>query len=134
MARCVKREMRNAELTRTTSVAVVALFLVLSGHVALAAERAWTRSEILTIADAEAKRLGYDLEHLSTSFDVYNSKWEAYRAAMSIGATARSEQLKDRTYWAVYYGMKFATGDGLFVFIDRTTGDVITSLTHLAGE
>lgn len=35
-----------------------------------AAERQWTRSEILAIADAEAKRLGYDVEPMTVSFEL----------------------------------------------------------------
>ena len=37
-----------------------------------AAERAWTRSDILAIADAEAKRLGYETEQMTLSFDLWD--------------------------------------------------------------
>lgn len=36
---------------------------------AVAAERTWMRSEILAIADAEAKRLAIDVEQMSVSSD-----------------------------------------------------------------
>ncbi len=44
----------------------------------VAAERTLTRSEILTIADKEAQRVGYNVEGWGVSVDVYNSTWTRY--------------------------------------------------------
>ena len=93
-----------------------------------AAERTWTRSEILAIADKEAQRLGYDVEQMSVSFDVYNSQWRDYLKSLEgIGGLPDVQaKLKDQEYWAVYYSpMKQQLGGDLWTFIDQQTGDII---------
>ena len=99
----------------------------------VAVERRWTRSEILAIADAEARRFGYDLEQMSVSFDASNASWRDYlnRASTASFVPFHEVQAKltERVYWAVYYaGLEEAKGLFLWVFIDRVTGDVIEAL------
>ncbi len=92
-----------------------------------AVERTWTRSEILAIADKEAQRLGYDSEHMSISFDIDNSQWKEYVAGISQSTVAA--KLNGKSFIAVYYGpMKEQLGGDLWVFIDRSSGEVIETL------
>ena len=103
-----------------------------------AAERQWTRSEILAIADAEAKRLGYDVEQMSISFDPHNSLWILYQV------TPMEEKLSGHQYWAVAYSNlpgcaqtlvakarqmgdsgPVDTTELTFIFIDRHSGEFL---------
>ena len=97
-----------------------------------AAERAWTRSDILAIADAEAKRLGYDIDRMGISFDVYNSRWNemATNSAPDAAPADLLKRLGGRRYFAVYYSLmkEPMKGGDLFVFIDRSTSEVISTL------
>lgn len=109
-----------------------ATIMTLFGSRALAAERVWTRSDILAIADAEAKRLGYDVDHMGMAFDVYNSLWHE-TAADRAPETAPADLLKKlegRRYFAVYYSLmkEPMKGGGLFVFLDRQSGEVLGEL------
>ena len=104
------------------------LALSLSSASVLAAEKSWTRSEILAIADAKAKELGYDVEQMSVAFDFYNSHWHDYlrRATNFVPYPDIPAKLNDRKYWAVYYApIKDQLGGDLSVFIDRETGETI---------
>lgn len=95
---------------------------------ASAEERTWTRSEILTVTDAEATRLGYDVERMSVAFDVHNTTWESYHKTVEpVGGTAKQdEELKDRHYLAVYYASlnPMTKGGDFWVFLDLQTGQV----------
>ena len=95
------------------------------------AEEAWTRTGILTAADAEAQRLGYDVEHLSVSFDFRNSQWDGHTASFGVlrDLPRGIPKLRGHDYFAVYYAplVKELGGD-LWVFVDRDSGDVITFL------
>ena len=109
---------------------VLGIVLVLGQAGAHAEDTLWTRSTILAVADEEATRLGYDIEHMSVSFNTYNSKWRDYLASAQnfVPVPKVQEKLKDREYWAVYYappkrGMR---GGNLWVFLDRETGEIIT--------
>ncbi len=66
----------------------------------LAAEQDWTRSKILALADAEAQRLGYDIEQMSVSFDVYKSNGRDYLGAATNFETLPNVQAqwRDRDY------------------------------------
>ena len=107
----------------------VALLVTLGPMDVFAAERAWTRSDILVIADAEAKRLGYDVDHMGISFDVYNSRWNERTAndAPDTAPAALLKKLEGRRYFAVYYSLmkEPMMGGDLFVFVDRNTSEVI---------
>ena len=140
--------MWNDVKRRLTSTVAVAMVCGISG--ALLAERTWTRSEVLAIADKEAKRLGYDTEHMGISFDAYNSQWDDYRRSLrrvqvqdkSTGAFqplsaeeqekqehALLQHLENRGYLAVYYGpMERMLGGDLWVFIDRDTGEILKTI------
>lgn len=117
----------------------------------LAAERQWTRSEVLALADEEARRSGYDPELTGICLSVYTTGWESYSKSLQESAhilegrehDARlqayrekieshrrlMERLNGRQYWAVQYPPLTASrkGLGLYVFIDRETGEVIGS-------
>ena len=76
--------------------------------------------------------MGFDLEQRSISFDVGNRLWADYEARLkaSGGVPANIEAaLRDRGFWAVYYGpIQAGVKNGsLWVFIDRQTGQIITS-------
>ena len=103
--------------------------------IALAAERAWTRSEILAIADQEAQRVGYNVENLGVSVDFYNSLWTRYIETVKEsfkGEVIRQieARLNGRSGWVVSYRSPLGAAAktfGLFVFIDRDSGEVIGS-------
>ena len=98
-------------------------------------ERVWSRSDILSIAGKEAGRLGYDIKQMSVSFDSYNSKWNDYLGTVH-GAQPKQgiplsvkEKLENREYWAVYYApLKMMPGGDLWIFVDRQTGEIITTI------
>ena len=137
-ARNVEFGMRNdVKLKRN---GVFALVVVLGVMSVSAAERTWTRSEILAAADAKAKELGYDVERMSVSFDVYNSGWRDYLKSIGRTDAAIDSRLDGRTYFAVYYaplktrkaGVELADpalGGDLWIFIDGDSGEVIYSLS-----
>ena len=114
------------------SIAAVSMILLVAATANVsAAQRTWTRSEILATADKEAQRFGYDVEHMSVSFDVYNSQWRDYlKSRADDGGTPNVEaKLNGREYWAVYYGpMKAQPGGDPWVFLDRDTGSLIETL------
>jgi hypothetical protein len=117
-------------MKRLAASAVILLTATVA--VPLAAERTWTRSEILAVADQEAKRLGYDVEQMSVSFDVYNSQWRDYLKSLE-GAGGMPDieaKLKDREPLAVYYApmKRFQLGGDLWIFIDWNTGEVIETI------
>ncbi|MBI3996844.1 MAG: hypothetical protein HY352_04225 [Candidatus Omnitrophica bacterium] len=118
--------MRIAELNTLAAVALA----ILCSTPLQAAERAWTRSELLTIADEEARRHGVDIEQASVSFDGFNSAWGAYvERRKSIGLNTAAPELNGRGYWAVYYApMTPMRGGDLWVMIDKSTGEVIMAL------
>lgn len=87
------------------------------------AEAPLTRSEILSITDAEAGRLGYNVEEMSVSFDAYNSLWVDSLEKIGKGDRSSSDRfsfLKDKEFiLAVYYApMKRQPGGDLWVFVD----------------
>ncbi len=111
----------------------VALVGIMLGHALAAAQAdntAWTRSAILAVADKEAKRLGYEIDKMSVSFDTYNSGWRDYLASARnfVPLPEVQEALKDREYWAVYYAplKRGMLGGDLWVFKDRATAEIIT--------
>ena len=115
---------------------VPSVALALADTRALAAERAWTRTEILAIADREAQQVGYRTEQWGVSVDLYNSMWIRY-TEMVMKESVKGEvihqieaKLNGRSIWAVSYRspLDFAAKTfGLFVFIDRDSGEVIGS-------
>ena len=97
-----------------------------------AAEKVWTRSAILAIADAEARRLGYNAEYMSVSFDWLNSPWQRYLGSLKgVGGMPNLEaKLKGQQYIAVYLSAMKERRDHeqLWVFIDRNSGAVIDTI------
>ena len=115
---------------RITRNLLVLLSVLMGCSVAtvFAAERTWTRSEILAIADKEAQKLGYDIERMGVSLDIDNSTWrDDLKTSEQSGAIPQIEgKLKDRHYWAVYYSpLEEQLGGDVFVFIDRDTGEIL---------
>ena len=120
----------RSQLARSVTPLSIVMMLLSPGFVS-AAERTWTRSEILAIADKEAQKIGYDIERMGVSLDIYNSIYRDHlKTAERSGAIPEIEgKLKDRHYWAVYYSpLKEELGGDLFVFIDRGTSEVLGAL------
>ena len=114
----------------TAAAISLALVIGCGAAVAAAEDKVWTRSEILAIADAEAKRLGYDVEHMSVAFDLYNTQWEQFEM-QSVQNTPPPmvQALTGRDFFAVYYGpMQAQSGGDLWVFVDRHTGEIVTTI------
>ena len=120
-------------LSKKLLISMAAALLVATPSGAAIQERVWTRSQILAITDAEARRQGADPEKMSVSFDAYNSHWTSYKES-----TARAEKkamrndpasLKGHKYIAVYYASLKPVRDGdFYVFIDHETGEVLQSM------
>jgi hypothetical protein len=111
------------------SIAAVIIGMTLNVAIVSAADRNWSRSEIFAIADNEGQRLGYNIEQMSVSFDIYNSEWRSYLKSLTAdgGMPDVEEKLKGLQYWAVYYApLKMTFGGDLWVFIDKGTGKIIT--------
>ena len=86
-------------------------------------QRQWTRSEILAIADTEARQRGWDVEHSLVSMDVN-------------GPSAYSDnvpELKGRMFWGICYTPMHspAIGGPDCIFVDRVTGAAIYSASYL---
>ena len=117
----------RSKLTRSAISISIVMMLLSAGFVS-ATERTWTRSEILAIADKEAQEIGYDIERMGVSLDIYNSTWRDHlKTSERSDAISEIEgKLKDRHYWAVYYSpLKEQLGGDVFVFIDRDTGEIL---------
>lgn len=113
-------------------ILVVAALAILCSAPLQAAERTWTRSEILAVTDQEAERLGYSVEQMSVSFDSSNSKWHDYleSATNFVPLPEVQATLRGREYLAVYYSplhrpTDVQSGGDLWAFLDWTTGDII---------
>ena len=102
--------MRNA-------VATLAIALAFGAAVVSAAERTWTRSEILTISDAEIRRRGQNPEQMSVALGAF-------------GFEESCGKFHSLEYWTVLYRpLNTMTIDAdICVFIDRSTGEVTSSL------
>ena len=121
---CVRADVLTCGMLKR--VVLLAFVLLLGAATVAAAERTWTRSEILAIADAEAKRLGFNPESFTVSFNLDNSRWHEYVQGIqnSPGVPRILQRLKNRAYWAVYYE-PMTKWESLWVFVDRETGEVL---------
>ena len=113
--------MRSAEL----KVASLFSIVILGIPSVFAAERTWTRSEVLAIADAEATRLGYDIERMSVSFDAPNSLWNSGTRDYLLKASDMHQG-----FWAVYYAdfPEPRKGGWLWVLVGKESRMVIQTL------
>ncbi len=126
--------------------AVIVIGLLIFGVAAAASERTWTRSEILAIADKEAKWLGYNVERDSVSFHKDSEEFwnwlksmevleeEGYDFSKTGGGSWKEVRaaLSNRKFWAVHYddlGMP-THGGSLWVLIDRDTGEPINTIPY----
>lgn len=103
-----------------------------------------TRSKLIDkkktreISIAEAERLGYNTSLMNISIDENNTLWRKYSSSLNLttGATLLDEmpevknKLRNKIFWAVYFDPRNIEqhGGDLWVFVDRTTGDVILYL------
>ena len=106
--------------------------VVCSAPVILAAERTWTRSEICTIADAEARRLGYDPEQKSITIHK-DAGWLEFVAGTNLKDWDYSQvktEVAGHLLWAIRYDdlNEQTLGGSMWVFINRETGDIIATL------
>ena len=119
---------------------------VLSGSVSVAmgcrsADRI-SRIEAVTIAQAEARRIGYNFDPLVVEADEGNTGWHAFvralekddpQAVKATGVAAILEQLRTKTYWAVGLSPRPRPGFDLFdgsawIFVDARSGAVLGQL------
>ena len=121
----------------TTAVVVTAVF---GSSSASYAQREWSRSALLAVADQEAVRNGVDVEHSTVSFDLDNHLWTGHFNSPRVWGSQDTyrnleERLKDplqgHTYWAVLYApmKRRIVCPGTYIFIDRNTGDVLGHFT-----
>ncbi len=92
----------------------------------------WSRSKILATADAQAKRLGYDVEQMSVAFNFSNAQWRDYMKKVGYPKTMPKwlhDKLQNREVLAVYYApMKKQLGGDLWIFLDWHTGEFVEAL------
>lgn len=125
---------------KETSFTVICMFIIMSIVALLLTacalrEREVTRMDIakekvLQISNREAEKLGYNLSELTVNIDDKNSLWEEYIKSGPILEydQALKNTLENKEYWAIYYRPKrLQKGGDLFVFIDKHTGEVLTS-------
>ena len=99
-----------------------------------AAERTWTRSEILAIADAKAKEVFGNVEQMSVSVDRQNTEWRQRLLEQHDKEILQhiTTPLAKREYWALHYTP--LTGSeydfSVWIFVDRFTGEVITTIVQ----
>ena len=109
--------MRNYLVRKVTSFLAMTV-LIVGVTSAFATDRTWTRSEILAIADKEARKSGYDVEKMSVKLGSFGlEEW----CGKGPGGP------NNRKHWTVYYGSlnEMMLGGDLCVFIDRETGEVL---------
>jgi hypothetical protein len=101
-----------------------------------------SKTEAVTIARAEAQRIGYNFEPLAVEADESNTGWQAFlralekddpQAVKDARVASIVEQLRTRTYWAVRLSAKPSPGFDIFdgavwIFIDARSGAVIGQL------
>ena len=87
--------------------------------------------EILAISNRKVIELGYDLKNLTPQYDLGNGKWKEYAQSQSPGAIDSTiALLAKHDFQGVYYAPKgkMTLGGDVWVFIDRNTKEVITTL------
>jgi len=101
-----------------------------------------SRTEAITIAQAEARRLGYNFDPMAIEADEGNIGWQAFihalekddpRALKDPHVAAIMEKLQNRTYWAVGLSARPSPGFNVFdgtvwIFVDAGSGAVIGQL------
>lgn len=90
-----------------------------------------TKEEVIEIANKEAIRLGYDINMMEIKVTKHTTPWNTYlkKDNNSEYALVRKEKLINKEYWAVYYAPKnMQLGGDICIFIDSSTGEVLTSL------
>ncbi len=100
-------------------------------------ERSLSKEQIIEIANAEARRHGWNPERWTTIYDEGNALWEPYLSLLGdppqpLKPVPPPSELQGRDYQVVVYRRHDVTLSGdLFVMVDRHTGEVIYVL-HLA--
>lgn len=123
------------------SFTVICMFIIMSAFALLLTACASSENEganmdiakekALQISNREAEKLGYNLSEMTVNVDDKNSLWEEYIKSGPILEydDALKNTLKNKEYWAIYYRPKrLQKGGDLFVFIDKYTGEVLTSI------
>jgi hypothetical protein len=101
-----------------------------------------SRTEAVTIAQGEARRIGYSFDPIVIRADEGNTAWHAYvhdlekadpQALKNTGVATILEQLRTKTYWAVGLSPRARPGFDLFdgtvwVFVDARSGAVLGQL------
>jgi hypothetical protein len=81
-----------------------------------------TKEEIVQIATGEARQLGYKTEEMNMVYDDDNRNLKEYFATPE----KYHPELKDKDYQAIYlYFKENVMGTGLWVFVDKTTGEIL---------
>ncbi len=102
-----------------------------------------TKGQVLQTAINKAKELGYKAEDMNIVYDednkkikdhlkrsgvsTYNKKIKTWEKDLPTTPEQEYPELKDKDYQSVYFGPKEVgtRGGGLWVFVDKNTGDVI---------
>ena len=78
---------------------------------------------------------GFDLQKMGLVYDINNENWNKYYLTNELFVKYHNELLnilKNKHYWAIHYVPKKTSaiikGGGIWVFIDKTTGEVIQHL------
>jgi hypothetical protein len=101
-----------------------------------------SRTEAITIAHAEARRIGYNFDSVVVEADEGNTGWQAFiralekddpQAVKGVRVAAVLEKLQARTYWAIGISATPSPGFNVFdgavwIFVDARSGAVIGQL------
>ena len=91
--------------------------------------RLLTQEEIIQIANKERISEGISIEESNVYYDIENKKWKSRLSSLkntSPEYAKRFSVLDGRDYQAVHYSLKkIAPGGVLWVFVDKSTSEVI---------
>jgi len=87
-----------------------------------------SNGKALSIAQKEAKKLGYQTESMDVEATLYKTHWNRILPKDSTDEyyLERQDKLKGRIYWAVYFSPSGSLGGDVCIFVDSTTGEILT--------
>lgn len=87
-------------------------------------------NKAIEIANKEAKKIGYDIESMNVKTAHYKTPSNEYLPdSEEKYYVDRRSKLENKEYWAIYYfDPKLKKGGDICIFIDSSSGEVITSV------
>ena len=111
------------------------IFIVVVVFLGCASPGELPKAEILKTANAKAAAMGYDLRRMKVFVDRNNSTWKGWlnagpsKIARDPVISNTLAQLSGRDFLSIYYSPEPRVfGGDFFIFLDRHSGEVITTL------